>query len=275
MLLKIKFIIGSIVGVLVILGLIWIEVLKSVLSNLLVFIHPYLFGMVSWINAMKPEEKENSLVAFALFTFLLVTIILLIAGLIFLPSFLIRQTRKPKTEGVLTTKNPCEKELSAVINAIDDNLPIGVINDKLVGFMKAIECEIGRIFELGKENFQCTWIVPGEDPGSYKLAFLEDNLIEEDNTTILITSCLRQEDSRIVVVSADSMIPSAREIKQFTVVKNYGTFRLALGLTVLKEEIFNEENMKEFEELTSYLLLLGFNARLTAEFDRKAKLMVA
>lgn len=147
---------------------------------------------------MKTEEKENSLVAFALFTFLLVTIILLIAGMTLLPSFFIRQTHKPRTDGVLTTKNPCEKELSAVINAIDDNLTSGVINDKLVGFMKAIECEIGRIFELGKESFQCTWIVPGENPGSYKLAFLEGNLLEEDTTTTLITSSLRQEDSRIV-----------------------------------------------------------------------------
>lgn len=266
--------IGLVTGLVVFFFWLFSEGFKSVLSEIFIFLHPKMYKLISWFEFFAPQKQENPLLAFGTFFFSLSLIVCSITGSVVLIKFLIAIFKKKET-GIKTNKNPCEEELSSVINAFDENAGAKVFNDKTISFMKAIEYEVTRIFDLKKGELQCLWVVPGNTVGSYKITFLEDEVIELPTAEILIESSLKQGDSRIVVEKVSGYINNSDKIKQFTIVKNYGKFRLGLCVNVLKENIFNSENMKEFEELSSYFLLLGFNNKFAKEIDKKAKVTQA
>ncbi|PRT15103.1 hypothetical protein C6360_28675 [Bacillus wiedmannii] len=258
----------------------WIifEPLKAILSNLVVVIHKYTYLVISWVKFLDPSYHNNNQELWATATFFLVLSILIFypIGFYHVVRFLygIWQPNN-STGGVETNKNVCEKELSAAIKAVEKHQnDFSVIHNHIVAYMKAVECEIKEIFALKKEEFQCLWIIPdkaSKNKEIMKITYLEDDITDFTTVDYLIQSSLCQDDVRICLQDVKDNFAAANEVKQFTIIKNYGKFKLGFMLTVFKEDTFTSENMQEFENFTAYMLTLGFNTKLTDGFKRLSR----
>ncbi|MGR5997804.1 hypothetical protein ACT7DF_23005 [Bacillus cereus] len=104
-----------------------------------------------------------------------------------------------------------------------------------------------------------------------KITYLENDITDFTTVDYLIQSSLYQDDARICSQVVRDNFAAANEVKQFTIVKNYGKFKLGFMITVFKEDTFTSENMQEFENFTAYMLTLGFNTKLTDGFKRLSR----
>jgi len=269
-------------GILTLLGtvLLWMifEPFKAILSNLVVVIHKYTYLVISWVKFLDPSYHNDNQELWAMATFFLVLSILIFypIGFYHVARFLYGIWQPSNSTGMIeTNKNVCDKELSAAIKAIEnDQNDVSSIHSHIVAYMKAMECEIKEIFALKKEEFQCLWIIPdiaSENQEIMKITYLENDITDFATVNYLIQSSLHQDDVRICSQVVKDNFAAANEVKQFTIIKNYGKFKLGFMLTVFKEDTFTSENMQEFEYFTEYIITLGFNTKLTDEFKRLSK----
>lgn len=133
--------------------------------------------------------------------------------------------------------------------------------------MKAYEMEVGKLFNIVSTEYRCFWIVPDHSPDAVKLIYLsEDSDITHEEK--LLESALIQKDSRVVNTAVKQWYPSS-PIEQFALVKNIGNLKLGFAIFIYKNDVMNTENLQEFEQLTSYYLLLGFYTKFVNGIKRR------
>lgn len=243
-----------------------LEGFKSVLSDFFALVHPFVYALIGWTSIFSSQSDESSLIAFAEVMSILAILIINVTGVFMLSKyfylkaifFFKKEDTETVEEGIQTDLKSCQLEIAHAINSIDDNEIVPVKRTKMLSFMKAFEIEVRRIFHLEENELQCVWILPATNAThKFQIACIDDNIDDLFTMEILVASALRQSDSRIVVEKVKQSVPSS-ENEQFTIVKNFGKFRLGFAMLVKKENVFTKSNMQEFEDLSSYLLLLGF-----------------
>ncbi|NBI28582.1 hypothetical protein [Chengkuizengella marina] len=247
------------------------ESLKSILADLLNVIHPILYYLVSWISHLEPPTIENNIISFFSILGIVIIVYLLMVGIytvlksVFYSYFWKKEVISQSVFG---------KEVAAVINAIDHQHSSINVNDKLVTLMTRVHDRVKEIFNFDNGNFQVLWITPDdsdENGEDFLLTYLEDEVVDSITTNALVRTCLIQNDPRFVLKYVEDIVPSSQEIQQFAIVKNYGKFRLGLAIISKEKEVFNTENIEQFNDLTSYFLLLGFNTKFCEEIKNKAE----
>ncbi|PGK51140.1 hypothetical protein CN918_25460 [Priestia megaterium] len=249
----------------------FLEGFTSVIGDIFSFVHPYLYHLVSWTGILAPVEKSSDLRTFASVVVICALSLFAVTGLIYylrqsFPAFSAwvngnsnNDTIETGETGIETPYITCQDEISTAINSLDNKEPQPQKSIKMLSFMKRFEEEAQRIFKLEDGEFECVWILPPNNKSNHKfqIACLEKEIDDFYTFRILIESSLGQDDSRIVVEKVKQPVPQSKH-EQFTIVKNFGKFRLGFAMLIRKENVFNEQNMQEFEDLSSYLLLLGF-----------------
>lgn len=248
-----------------------VEGFTSVIGDIFSFVHPYVYYLVSWTGILAPVEKTSDLRTFASVVLIFALVLFVLTGLVHylrqsFPAFnawIIGKSNNDSVEtdeiGIETPYATCQDEISTAINSLDNKEPLPQKSVKTISFMKRFEEEAKRIFELEDGEFECVWILPPHNKSTHKfqIACIEKEIDDFYTFRILIESSLGQDDSRIVVEKVKQPVPQSKH-EQFLIVKNFGRFRMGFAMLVKQENVFNQQNMQEFEQLSSYLLLLGF-----------------
>ncbi|MBU8880558.1 hypothetical protein BGM26_16510 [Bacillus sp. FJAT-29790] len=161
-----------------------------------------------------------------------------------------------------------EDKLGDVLTAFDQQSSLRVIDEKVTIFMMSNQAEIKRIFDLPERQIEFVWYFEGKN-NDIKLVYLKTPT-DIEGAAKLINSALDMPNVRVQESAVNSRMELRESpIKQFITVRNYGNLKLGLAVFILKDNIFTNENLKEFTYYTSKMILLGTNNRFLRQFKRK------
>ena len=225
-------------------------------------------------NFFKYNEKESPL-----FQALHFILLILIYGL-FLVGFvnavlIVKNVFMKKSPALLLLKIDdydtyldLEDKLGDVLTAFDQQTALRVIDEKVTIFMVSKHAEIRRIFGLSERQIEFVWYFEGKN-NDIELVYLKTPT-DIEGAAKLINSALDMPYVRVKESAVNSRMELQESpIKQFITVRNYGNLKLGLAVFILKDNIFTNENMKEFIFYTSKIVLLGTNNRFLRQFKRK------
>ena len=161
-----------------------------------------------------------------------------------------------------------EDKLGDVLTALDQQLSLRIIDEKVTIFMISNQLEIIRIFGLTERQIDFVWYFEGKN-NEIELVYLKTPK-DIEGVAKLINSSLDMPNVRVQEPAVNSRMELRESsIKQFITVRNYGNLKLGLAVFILEDKIFTDENLKEFTYYTSKMILLGTNNRLLKLFKRK------
>lgn len=161
-----------------------------------------------------------------------------------------------------------EDKLGDVLTALDQHVPLRMIDEKVTIFMMSCQTEILRIFGVSERQIDFVWYFEGKN-NDVELVYFKPP-VDLEGAAILLNSSLDMPYVRVKEAAVNSRMELRDSaIKQFITVRNYGNLKLGLAVFVLKENIFTDENLQEFAYYTSKLILLGTNSRFLRQFKRK------
>ncbi|EKN71742.1 hypothetical protein BABA_00300 [Neobacillus bataviensis LMG 21833] len=161
-----------------------------------------------------------------------------------------------------------EDKLGDILTAFDQQSSLRVIDEKVTIFMISIHAEIKRIFGLPERQIEFIWYFEKKD-NDIELVYLKTPT-DIECAAKLINSALDMPNVRVQESAVNSRMELRDSpIKQFITVRNYGNLKLGLAVFILKDNIFTNENLKEFTFYTSKMILLGTNNRFLRQFKRK------
>ncbi|MGC5326139.1 hypothetical protein [Brevibacillus sp. SYSU BS000544] len=260
----------SFLGILFILFL-WLafETLKGLLPDLIVDIHKWMYKPIEWLSIVGSPKEGNKLASLVSTLGLFIFYSSILAGLVLIVLFVVNKIKGNNIEFQMDVKY-CEKELANAINSLDGSgQRTVIINANVVAFMKAFEMEVKSIFGLNPDELCCYWIVPTQNEKQFEYIYLTE-FKDLDTVNTLLLSSMLQDDSRIADKHIKERFPNSN-IEQFSIVKNFGKFRLGFAVAIYKNDIFTPENMQEFERLTTYMLLLGFVTKFVSKIKNMKK----
>lgn len=249
----------ALAGILVIIQ-IAVSILNAFLPSVIAFFYPFLYFLISWTEWFSPESKVGN-IELKIVPLLFFILVIILGTTIIINSIYNKFFGKDRKNNVIEKderKKNWEAEFSKAISTIEKKENNQTVKKDIIHkFMKKFEEEVKNIFNVEKEDIQCIWIVRNTTNQDQYLITCLDDIEDFETFRLLITTALQQTDSRIAVRQIKEIVPSSVN-HQFTIVKNFGRFRLGFAVLLKKDNVFNEKNLQDFEDLSSYLLLLGF-----------------
>ncbi|WP_286230628.1 hypothetical protein [Neobacillus mesonae] len=242
-------------------------------SDLLKDLHKKLSNFIT-ADFFKYHEEKSPLLQALQFILLILTYGLFLVGLVN-AVLIIKNVIMKKTPALLSGKADdfdsyldLEDKLGDVLTAFDQQSALRIIDEKVTIFMMSKHTEIKRIFGLPERQIEFVWYFAGKN-NDIELVYLKTPT-DLESVAKLINSALDMPYVRVQESAVNSRMElSESPIRQFISVRNYGQLKLGLAVFIHKDNIFTNENLKEFTYYTSKIILLGTNNRFLRQFKRK------
>ncbi|KYD21898.1 hypothetical protein [Parageobacillus toebii] len=163
-----------------------------------------------------------------------------------------------------------EKYLSEAIMNVEKNESDSKIKESITNFMDSFEEWIGSILKLQSKHYKCFWIIPspqlesginsGENQTTDFLLISKATITNEIKN--LLSFIVRSSKSRYFDTQVSQHIDN-EPIEELMCVRNFGDLKLGFAVLIYKNGVINDQIKQEFLIPTSYLLLMGFNEKLT------------
>jgi hypothetical protein len=231
-------------------------------------------SMLITADFLKYHEKESPLLHALQFILLILIYGLFLVGIVN-AVLIVKNVIMKKTPSLISRKIhdydsylDLEDRLGDVLTALDQQSSLRIIDEKVTIFMISKQSEIKRIFGLTERQIDYVWYFEGKN-NDIELVYLKTPT-DIEGVAKLLNSSLDMPNVRVQESAVNSRMELQESpIKQFITVRNYGNLKLGLAVFILKDNIFTNENLKEFTYYTSKMILLGTNNRLLRQFKRK------
>jgi hypothetical protein len=163
-----------------------------------------------------------------------------------------------------------EDKLTETLLTFEDKESLEIIDEKVTEYMTTKQVEIKRIFGIREKHIEFIWYYP-INKNEIELVYLKEPK-DHDNVAKLISSSLNVPEIRVYEPAVNERMEFKQSnIKQFISVRNCGNLKLGLAVFIYKENTFTEENLKEFIQYTTNLLLLGFHKPFVVSIKNKKR----